>query len=436
MLRFYFILFILVLALTGYLAVMNPGSVEIAIDKQTTYVISKVGLILIATTFGALLVFVAVVAKDTTRYLLDWNVSRKEKQKAKLQDLYSRGVDALLGRKYDQADTFFRKILAMEPNDVPSLLKLGNSNLRNGNPAEAIRLHQKARNLDERNIEILFSLAADYEEAGRTDEALQTLDAILDIDTSNLTALFRKRDILQRLKKWEKVLDVQEAIVKGPLPQADKPIEQRRLVGLRYEYGRSLLEDGGKNAAEKAEKVFRQVIKADQDFIPAYLGLGEIFLANDNPGEAEELWVKAFRTTGSLIFLHRLEDFYLRQGQPEKIIKLYQEAIARSSGNPDFKFFLAKLYYRLEMLDDAVDVLNTIDTSANPIPSVHMIQGNIYQRRGKMAQAVGEFKKALEFRRKLVVPYTCSNCDYSDVEWSGRCPQCARWNTYTVNIHE
>lgn len=436
MTRFYFVLFITFLGVIGYLAVLNPGSVEIAVARNEIYRVSTVGVILISAAAGALVVLFGVLIKDTSRYFLDWQVIRREKQRTKVQELYSKGVDALFGRKYAQAESYFRKILALDPNHVQSLLKLGNSCLRQGNHNEAIRLHQKARNLDDHNIEILFTLEADFEETNRIDEALQTLDSILAIDTSNLNALFKKRDILQRQKQWEKALDIQEQIVKAPLPQEDKPAEHRRLIGLRYEYGRSILEEGNRDDAEKAKKVFRTVIKTDKDFVPAYLGLGEICLTEDKPKEAEDLWVNAFRTTGSLIFLYRLEDFYLGRGEPEKIIAIYQEAMNREPGDITLKFFLGKLYYRLEMLDDSLEVLSSIDTSANLLPPVHMITGNIYQRRGKLEGAMKEFRKALELEKKLIVPYTCSNCDYSDTEWSGRCPQCGRWNTYTVNIHE
>ncbi|MDH4100013.1 MAG: tetratricopeptide repeat protein [Nitrospirota bacterium] len=433
--RFYFILFIGFLGVIGYLAILNPGSVDITVARNDVYRVTTVGLILLSAASGALFVLFGVLVKDTSRYFLEWQVIRKEKQKAKIQELYSKGIDALFGLKYAQAETYFKKVLALDPNHIEALLRLGNCCLRQGNHSEAIRLYQKARNLDDHNIEILFALEAGQEETKRVEEALQTLDSILSIDQSNLTALFRKRDILLRQKQWAKALETQEQIIKAPLPIEDKPLEQRRLLGLRYEYGRALLEDGTPKGAEKAEKAFSAIIKADKDFVPAYLGLGEIFLTQEQPSEAESLWVSALKTTGSVIFLHRLEDFYLRQGEPEKIINLYQEAINREPDNTTMKFFLGKIYYRLEMLDDAFDVLNSIDTSTKPLPLVHLIIGNIYQRRDRLADAANEYRKALKAGEQPGIPYTCSNCDYPDTEWSGRCPQCGRWNTYTVNIH-
>jgi hypothetical protein len=47
-------------------------------------------------------------------------------------------------------------------------------------------------------------------------------------------------------------------------------------------------------------------------------------------------------------------------------------------------------------------------------------------------QAVAELKKALGFKKRVVVPYVCTHCQHETVEWSGRCRRCGLWNTYVA----
>jgi hypothetical protein len=50
-------------------------------------------------------------------------------------------------------------------------------------------------------------------------------------------------------------------------------------------------------------------------------------------------------------------------------------------------------------------------------------------RKQEMEQAVVELKKALHFKKRVVVPYVCTSCRQESIEWSGRCRSCGTWNT-------
>ena len=60
------------------------------------------------------------------------------------------------------------------------------------------------------------------------------------------------------------------------------------------------------------------IIRADKDFIPAYVTLGDMFVEEGDGGEAADLWEKGYYMNYSEILLHKLEDFYLQLGEPEK----------------------------------------------------------------------------------------------------------------------
>ncbi len=427
------ILFLLLVIAIMLLREFNPGMITVNLLPSKSYEIAKSTFFLLTFAIGAGFVFILYFMRDVKRFLRGLRVQREQKKRLKVQELYTKGLNSMLAKRNPEAANYFQKVLAVDPNHVDTLLRIGISKLREKNPQEAILAHQKALGLDPDNQEVMFSLAADYEEAKRYDDALEMYTKILSKDSSNLTALIRMRDLYQRLNHWEDLYETQRKLVANPLTPAEQEIEHRRLVGYKYELGRSLLEAGD---LERAKKIFRGVIKLDKDFIPAYLGLGEVYLEEGKIRDAAELWEKAYKMTSSILLLLRLEDLYLKQGEPGRAIEIYTQAVNWRPQDSSLKFFLGKLYYRLEMIDEAFDILSTVDWGDKEFPDVHKLLGNIYLRRGSLGLAASEFKKALGFRKQIIIPYSCSNCELRTTDWSGRCPNCGKWNTFGVNLEK
>lgn len=427
------ILIIIVVVAIMLLREFNQGMITVNLLPSKSYEISKSAFFLLSLSIGAAIIFMLYLLRDVKRFLRGLKVQREQKKRLKIQELYTKGLNAMLAKRNAEANLYFQKVLAVDPNHVDTLLRMGISQLREKNPQEAILLHQKALNLDKDNQEVMFSLAADYEEAKRYEDALEIYHTILSKNASNLTALIKMRDLYQRLNHWEEVYETQRRLLANPLTPSEQEVEHRRLVGFKYEHGRSLLEAGD---LERARKIFRGVIKLDKDFIPAYLGLGEVYFEEGKVNEAAGLWEKAYRMTSSTLLLHRLEDLYLKLGEPGKAIEIYTQAANWKPQDITLKFFLGKLYYRLEMVDEAFDSLSSVDWGDKEFPDVHKLLGNIYLRRGSLGLAASEFKKALGFKKQIIIPYTCSNCKLRTTDWAGRCPNCGKWNTLGVNLEK
>jgi lipopolysaccharide biosynthesis regulator YciM len=431
-----FVVTILLIAVVIFITALrefNQGMITVNLLPSKSYEISKSGFLILSMAAGAGIVFLLYLLRDVKRFLRGLRVQREQKKRLKVQDLYAKGLNSMLAKRNPEAIQFFQKVLAIDQNHVDTLLRMGICQLREKNPQEAILLHQKALGLEADNQEVMFSLATDYEEAKQYDDALGMYQNILSKDSSNFTALIKMRDLYQRLSQWENLYETQRKLVANPLTPSEQDVEHRKLVGFKYELGRSLLEAGD---LERGKKIFRGVIKLDKDFIPAYLGLGEIYLDEAKVKDAAELWEKAYKMTLSVLLLLRLEDLYLKQGEPGKAIELYTQAVNWKPQDIRLKFFLGKLYYRLEMIDEAFDILSTVDWGDKEFPDMHKLLGNIYLRRGSLGLAASEFKKALGFKKQIIIPYVCSNCDLRTTDWSGRCPNCGKWNTFGVNLEK
>ena len=105
---------------------------------------------------------------------------------------------------------------------------------------------------------------------------------------------------------------------------------------------------------------------------------------------------------------------------------------SRILNNPALQFYLGKLYYRLEMVDEAFDILSTVEGPQDQLVDYHKIMANLFLRKQHMEQAVVELKKALQFKKRVVVPYVCTACQQDTTEWSGRCRRCGNWNTFVA----
>ena len=413
----------------SYFRELNPGTIVIHTSSTAEFDLSPVTLVLISMAAGAVFVAFAVGLQQTAHVILNWRSNRLMRRKEKVDTLHRDGTHAFMSRRTVEAITLFEKALAIDPNRVDSLLWLGNIYRSEQNFSEAIRLHQHAHRVDDRNIEILLELGKDLEGAKRYEEALQAYQKMLKIEPDNLTALIRKRDLNIRLEKWSEALEIQHRLLKARLPDPEKQAEEALLVGCTYEVGRQLLERGH---PDKARRYFRGAIKKDRSFLPAYIGLGEILLHEGKTKDAVEILKKVYTKTRSVIILHRLEELFLDQGEPGEIIRVYQEAVQHDPQNPILQFYLGKLYYRLEMVDEAFDQLSTIEGPQDHLLDYHKIMANLYLRKQQFEQAIIELKKALSFKKRVVVPYICTQCQQESTEWSGRCRRCARWNTLTA----
>jgi len=411
----------------SYFRELNPGTLTIRTGPSVQFELSPVTLVVFSMAVGAVLVAFAVGMRQTVHVIGNWRSTRMLRRREKLDALHREGTHAFMSKRTADAIGLFEKALAMDPNRTDSLLWLGNIYRSENNFAEAIRLHQHANRIDDRNVEVLLELTKDLEGAKRYEDALQAYYRILKIEPDNLTALIRKRDLLIRLEKWSEALEIQHRLVKVTLPESERRAETHLLTGCMYEVGRQLLERGH---PDKARRYFRGAIKKDRTFLPAYIGLGEILLREGKTRDAVEILKKVYAKTRSIIILHRLEELFLEQGEPSEIIRVYQEALQQDPHNTALQFYLGKLYYRLEMIDEAFDILSTIEGPQDQMMDYHKIMANLFLRKQHMEQAVVELKKALHFKKRVVVPYVCTACQQESVEWSGRCRRCGNWNTF------
>jgi lipopolysaccharide biosynthesis regulator YciM len=412
-----------------YFSDLNPDPITLHFTSHSSTKVSPITLVLTSVTIGALAVTLLVWVREIRALVLNWQGSRRRKRDEKVQGYYADGVLASVSRRTSEAISLLQKVLALEPNHVRALMSLGNIFRKEKHYNEAIRLHRMARQLDEGNVEILFSLARDLEEAKRTEETIQALEEVLKIDPNNPTALYRIRDIHVRNAKWLQAHAVQERLLKAGLPDRELKQETHIITGLKYEIGCMYMDRGDR---DQARRYFKDAIKLDKAFLPARIGFVETLIREGKLRQAAESWEKSYTKTGNPLFLQRLEQLYLEMGEPGEMIRIYQDALSRTRMDPMLKMALGKLYYRLEMIDDAFELLSTLEPIDDPSGDIHKIMASLYIRKGNSEAALIEIHEDLSTLRLGSMTFQCTACHHQSRDWSGRCGACARWNTITA----
>jgi lipopolysaccharide biosynthesis regulator YciM len=198
------------------------------------------------------------------------------------------------------------------------------------------------------------------------------------------------------------------------------------LAALHCQLGRADL-DGGNPSGAIAH--FRNAARVDRRFVPAVLGLGDAQRAAGDAREAMRTWERAAESAPDLPVLARLERAYREDGRPARMIALYRDALARTPDDLGLAVALGRVYLQLEMLDEAADQLERVEARAPGLPVVHAYLGEVFERRGDVAAAFGEYRRALALAHALEWPYRCQACAAVATAWRERCPHCRRWNS-------
>ncbi len=428
--KFYALIILLVFAVIALFAVYNNDITSVNVPFLQTYELPKIALLLMASFFGAAVMMMLFALRDTRRFMVSYQIQRKQKKEDKIQDLYSRAVSAILAEDETGARSLLEQILKIDPGHTEALLRLGDLEARNAQFEDAAGYYRRAHSSVPSNLEALFSLESAMVAQSQWDQALGYVEKILELDANNLSALYRRRSIMERKGSWGDVLDIQKSILKQEQNSTHQKREQFNMLGFRYEAARESLEQGD---LEKASKMFKGILKDEKDFIPAYLGVAETLLSEDDTEGAVSYLEGAYETTRSQIILARLEDMLINLGDPGRLLRTYRKAVAERPEDEQLRFFLGKLYFRLEMVDDAFDTLKDLDSL--DWSDLHKLLGELYLRRDRCDLAVEQFKKTLELKRSFRLPYCCGICGHKEPEWSGRCPECGYWNSYQLNLY-
>jgi Flp pilus assembly protein TadD len=212
----------------------------------------------------------------------------------------------------------------------------------------------------------------------------------------------------------------------APRVAAETPPREEHPAVAFYTAGKTALEAGN---PKEAIRQFKEAIRADKEFAPAYLLMGEAYERTGEPRDAARTWERGVEMAPLLPLLGKLERMSRAEGRPTRMIALYQEALARHPGDQALAFHLGRVYFELAMLDDAADQFRKIEVTLPDLPQLHAYLGAISERRGEIRRACEEYEHALKLSRLFEWPYRCAGCGATTNHWQDRCGVCGKWNS-------
>lgn len=427
--RIYLILAAVIVALFLYLSSLNKEVVFIRFSASEAAEFPIILLLLVSFVSGFLLSLLVSLLKSLRAFLENLRLSKERKAIENAGLLLARAKRAMLIGNPERGAELLKKAIATSSHSPEPYTMLIDHYIEGGNRDEASKLVENIPSSFEDDPDILMAKSRvllakeDFERAADILIRLKEREKSTDI-------MRLLRDTYMKSGKWESAAKIQEEIRKNSKKEKGKS-DEAISARIGYEIAKNMAEEGDDGGAVKKLK---ELIKRSPNHAPLHVLLGNIQWKSGNRDLAEETWKRGFDLTNNMIFLFLLEDISLKEEDPQRIIDAYKGLIIDTPDNPVLHLFLGKLYLRLEMIDDAIESLNRAkEIDATP-PYLYRLTGEALFRKGEFRGSAENFKDALGFKRKILIPFVCASCGSRSFDWKGTCPCCGEWDSLEVAV--
>lgn len=379
----------------------------------------------------------ALFVQNLRRELLTRRDRRLGREAESLKAIFRRALDLQVDGQWARSAVELEALLKERPDDFSALLHYGEALRHLGRLDEAIEVHRRASVIYPHSVALLYELGDDYDARGDAAVAQELRARILrDFPGMGLQLLRKRRAAAMAARRWEEATRLQESILALLREAGDTTaveVENRAGHGLDYQRGVLLLE---LDRVDEAAQRFRDLLAQEPDFIPAAIMLGEAELLRGDEDAALAEWKKGYEATGNPVFLQRIEDNFIEREEPAQAIETLRAMISSAKNDTLPRFYLGRLYYRLEMHDEALRELDAVGDRILTSPSYHYLVARIHERRGEMRRAVEDYLACIRQLGLDRAEYVCKVCRTRYGEWSDRCDSCGSWNAIELDFEE
>ncbi len=163
---------------------------------------------------------------------------------------------------------------------------------------------------------------------------------------------------------------------------------------LEQEYFFEALKQKGIENYDRAVIALLKCIDLDDSESVFYFELGKNYNALKNFGAAEDALKQAVKMEpDNEWYLDELYDIYAQQNEYDKAIKTVKQLVKY---HPDYKEDLATLYVRTKKYDDALEVLDEMDTELGLSPTRDLLRNQIYELTGRKKDQIDNLEDRVE----------------------------------------
>jgi len=253
----------------------------------------------------------------------------------RLDDVYALQESGQL----ESAILSLQEILRDDPNNAETNFLLGTSLVQSDRRKLAIPHLKAAAASDAYAIPAGLLLASTQYRIKAYADAIHSCEDVLEIDSTNLTAIYTLGLSDLAAKRPEEALEQAHRILKA------KPDAQNAIIL----EGSALVALGRVNEAEKIWLALREHALASgnpDDSARACAELALFYQSQGNPTRAEELYTECLGKYPTHAYLHdSASDFYVSRSQPERAIAIHKQAVEASPDNFQVWSRLAAIMY-------------------------------------------------------------------------------------------
>ncbi len=393
--------------------------------------------LLVVFLIGFLPVGVTLVVDTLRHELAKRRGRRRRREDESLEATLRRAVDLRADGQLVPSAHELEAYLAGRPDCFQGLLLYGLVLRGAGRLAEAIEVHRRASNLFPQSVAVLYELAEDYAAKGESEVARELRGRIeRDFSGYGLAVMRRLRSAAIAQRDWSEAGRQHERIVQLLSTNGDTAAlarESNMGQGIDYQTGVLALEQ---DQLDEATDRFRSLLAQEPRFLPARIMLGEAELLAGREDDAVAAWRNGYLESGSPVFLQRIEDHFIEDSEPLRAIETLRGLISEAENDLLPRFYLGRLYYRLEMLDEAARVLSGLTDRIKSSPTYHFLLARIHERRGNLDAAVGAYLACLRELDLGSAEFVCRICSSRYGDWRDFCEHCQSWNSIELNFEE
>ncbi len=422
----FIVLIAFVLMSVGYVYMGNTAVLGQDIQLWSGASVRVSSLLVGAFLLGFVLNLLYTGIMEFTRFVKGINASAATRAGKRLSSLLAEARDLLSHGLPGHARQVLESVLRERGDHEAASLLMGEALVKLGDYDAAVKHLEGCAAAHPAAIEFQY-LLADALIAARNPEAATVLLKRVAGDNPKqaLRALRKLRTLHMDAGRWEEALDVHKRLVSRFGKEVNSP-ERAQGTALQYQVGLTKVEA---DLYKEAAQIFQQILKEDTTFVPAYLSLGRCMILQDQEVQGLEIWQEGFRTTGEGALLQEVEDYFIQSGKPEEGLAVLRRIAATSEFATTAKFFLGKMLYRLEILDEALVLFQEVRAQVVYSPILFFFMAKIHSRRGRMEQALNEYRQLLRNLGILRQRFECSVCGQKTPDYVDRCEACGSWNS-------
>lgn len=363
-----------------------------------------------------------------------WLAKFRERAAKEAETKYLKGMDAVLGARPLEAIKHFKEAIALNPNSLPALIKLGDTLRGIGRVEEAISWHMKALLVNPKHLQALYAMVEDHVFKGSNEEGKKWLSEIISIQPKRaLHALRLMRNIYIKEKNWQKAKELQVRILKANVLEEERKADEEYSPAIDYQIFSSLLD---RKRLDEAILGLESIKKDYPAFLPSYIRLAEAYLLTGDEESALRNYKQCYSGTGSIVPLLFMEKLLMEKGEPEKTIGEYESAIAMGPKKVIPQFLLARLHLKLGSYQKAESLLSEIESLVSPTPTVEYHLAKINERREEYLRACSHYNEMKRLLKPAEMAYKCRSCGEESPTWKDYCGKCEKWSTFYADIEE